>query len=137
MQDQGGTGRRVSSEGFAGRHRGGSALRTGEHNALGNLGHRQLGADKCCSSRVGGYARCDIPRDAGTVESTGLLVQGRVQRWITRAQARDVLAGPVRLHQVCGDLVECQVPAVNQRGAVRAMRENLCGDIGSGINTDR
>jgi hypothetical protein len=41
------------------------------------------------------------------------------------------------LHQVGGDLVEIQVPAVDQGGTGGAVVEDLLTDVGAGVDTDR
>src|SRR4029453_4084113 len=83
------------------------------------------------------HTRRHVPTHACLVEPPGLLGQCRVDRGITGAQSRNILAALMSRNHVISDLVKIKMLTVDQRGLRRAMSQDLGVDVGPGVDAHR
>src|SRR5881394_1909589 len=92
---------------------------------LGDLGDRELGAQRGRGGHERGHAGRDVPRDTELVEPAHLLGGGAVDREVAGVQSGDVLVAVVRTLVLGDDLVEREVLRVDEPRVVRRVGENL------------
>ena len=137
MDAQGGTRGGEGREALAFRHGRGAHGRAGEDDRLGNIGKRELAAERCRSGGEGRNPGGDRPGYARGLEAADLLGDGAVERGVARMDAGDVEACGMGGLDLGQDFVEVHGCGVEHPGTGRRFGHDLGRDQGAGVEADR
>jgi hypothetical protein len=109
----------------------------GDDDGLGELGQRELAADRGGGGRERRHAGDDLVGDAELLEAAHLLGGGAEQRRIAGVDAGDVVIVVACLDEHRDDLVEGQTRRVHDLGVGAGAADDLGGDQRAGVEDDR
>ena len=119
------------------RHARGAAADAGQHDALRDLGHRQLASQRGRGGGKSRHAGRERVRDAAAVKPPQLLGERRIDRQIAGLKPRHVVAGSMRRGEFGLDVIERERRGVDDAGARRAEAQQLARHDRAGIEADR